>query len=73
MDRSLKECFSTSGYFAPRGTFGNIWGRLELSQTGQCYWHLVGTRDASKHPTKHRTAPIRKNYLASDGAKVEKP
>lgn len=33
--------------------------------TKECYWHLVdGGQDATKHPTRHRTAPTARNYLS---------
>ena len=63
----LKLVVLNQGQCCPKGTFGNDWG----SASG-IYW--VETREAVKHPTKHKTAPTctqTKNYPAQNVSNAE--
>ena len=37
----LSQVVGAGAYFAPKGTFGNVWGHFWLSQLWGCLWHLV--------------------------------
>lgn len=75
----LEQWFLAGGDFISQGTFGNIWGHVQLLQqvgvmvlTG-IWW--MEARDAAKHSTVHQTAPIAKNYCAQNvgSANIKKP
>ena len=61
----------------PQETFGNVgchcW-LVQLVRECYCIW-WVDTREAAKHPIRHRTTPTTKHDLAPNvnGAKAEKP
>lgn len=64
------ETFGRGHLAVPGGIFGcHSWGRM---LTEGIYW--VEAKDAAKHSTVHRTAPIAKNNLAQNtsSAKVRK-
>ena len=50
--------------------FGDIFSGYNSGEG--CYWHQrVGARDAAKHSTMHRTAPITKNFPTPNVNSVE--
>lgn len=46
--------------------FHSIWKPFYMLQPEGCYWHHLGRghRDATRHPTVYRTAPLTNNHLA---------
>lgn len=56
--RILGQWFSTRGNFTPRRMLTISTDIFRSSQLeGECYWQLLGARDAAQHPPMHRTVP----------------